>query len=451
MQVELKSIAEWIGGQVVGNGDVVVMGVSTDTRKIRNGDIFIALKGDNFDGNRFTEKAFQLGAAAAIVSDPEALGENSGIVVADTMLALGDFAMIYRWQEPLIPWVGVTGSNGKSTTRHLIAHILRLRGSVCEPEKNYNNFIGLPLTILSNTPENKYAVLEMGTSAHGEIARLAEIAKPTVAVITNIAPAHLEGLGSIAGVANEKMAVFSQLPGDGMAVLPADSRFAEMLRGGVRSSAQIRTFAIDSSADFTAENIDLTWKGSVFTVRGVKFELPLIGKHNISNCLAALAVVDFFGVALEEAAAVLKSYRQLEERQDVILTKRYKIISDCYNANPESLRAGVRTLETLDTGRKILIVADMLELGDESAQIHFEIGRWLANTEVDVILAVGKMCLSLAEGAHAQNARQVVKHFRGMMSLLGHLKEFVRDGDTILVKGSNAMKLGRVVSALKIM
>ena len=451
MQVKLRSIAEWVGGEIVGDGGVMVSGASTDTRNIKSGEIFVAIKGENFDGNKFAKKAFQQGAVAAIVSDPEVLEGKNGIVVADTVRALGDFAMIYRWQEPLIPWVGVTGSNGKSTTRHLIAHILRLRGRVCEPKKNFNNFIGMPLTILSNTPDNKYAVLEMGTNSHGEIARLAEIAKPTVAVITNIAPAHLEGLGSISGVAGEKMAAFSQLPGDGMAVLPADSRFTEVLRGGVRSSAQIKTFAVDVPADYTAENVDLTWRGSEFTVHGVKFELPLIGRHNVGNCLAALAVVNFFGVTLEEAADVLKSYKQLEDRQRVIKTKRYKIISDCYNANPESLRAGVKTLEELDAGRKVLIVGDMLELGAESARIHFEIGRWLASTEVDVILAVGKMCLSLAEGAHAQNARQVVKHFRGPMSLMGHLNAFIKDGDTVLVKGSNAMKLGRIVSALKIM
>ena len=451
MQVELKSVAEWVGGEIIGDEGITVRGISTDTRTISGGEIFIALKGENFDGNKFVAQAFSKGAVAAIVSDSALLDNHDGIVVSDTTKALGDFAMIYRWQEPLIPWVGVTGSNGKSTTRHLIAHILRSKGSVCEPIKNYNNLIGLPLTILSNTPENNFAVLEMGTNAQGEIARLAEIAKPTVAIITNIAPAHLEGLGTIAGVANEKMDAFSQLPGDGLAVIPAESRFAEMLKSGVRSNAQIKTFAVDSSADYVAEQVDFSWSCSTFSVRGVKFELPLLGKHNIGNCLAALAAVEFLGVSIEEAAESVKSYKQLEDRQSIIKTKRYKIISDCYNANPESLRAGVNTLESLDTGRKVLIVGDMLELGHESANIHFEVGRWLAGTNIDTVLAVGKMCMSLAEGAHAQNAHQVIRHFRGPMSLLGHLKELIKDGDTVLVKGSNAMKLGRVVSALKIM
>ncbi len=451
MQVELKSIAEWVGGEITGKCELTITGVSTDTRTILAGDIFVALKGDNFDGNKFVKQAFTNGAAAAIVSDRDALGDNPGIVVADTLRALGDFAMIYRWQEPLIPWVGVTGSNGKSTTRHLIAHILRTHGQVLEPIKNYNNLVGLPLTILGNTPENKFGVLEMGTSMQGEIARLAEIAKPTAAVITNIAPAHLEGLGSIAGVASEKMAAFSQLPGDGLAVLPAESRFSEMLKSGVRSTAQIRTFGIETAADYMANNIDFSWSGSEFSVRGVRFKLPLLGKHNVMNCLAALAVVEFMGVSLEEASEAVTSFMPLQDRQLVIETERYKIISDCYNANPESLRAGVNTLEKLDSGRKVLIIGDMLELGHDSARIHFELGRWLSGTNVDVILAVGKMCMSLAEGAHAQNARQIIKHFRGTMSLLGHLKELLQDGDTILVKGSNAMRLNRVVSALKIM
>ncbi len=451
MQLELKSIAEWIGGDIVGGSVVEITGVSTDTRTISDGDIFIALTGENFDGNKFVSDAFAKGAVAAIVSDRATLDGKSGIVVEDTLKALGDFAMIYRWQEPLIPWVGVTGSNGKTTTRHLIAHILRKKYKVCEPVKNFNNLIGMPITILSNTPETDYAVLEMGTSSQGEIARLAEIAKPTVAVITSIAPAHLEGLGSIAGVANEKMAVFSQLPSDGLAVIPGESRFSEMLKSGVRSNAQIKTFAVESPADYVAEQVVYSWNSSEFYVRGVKFELPLLGKHNISNALAALVVVEFLGVSLEEAAEALKSYKQLEDRQEVIRTNRYKIISDCYNANPESLRASVSTLEKLDTGRRVLIVGDMLELGSDSSKIHFEMGRWLAGTRIDVVLAVGKMCMSLAEGAHAQNAHQIIKHFRGPMSLMGHLKELIEDGDTVLVKGSNGMRLSRVVSALKIM
>ena len=442
MQVELKSVAEWVGGEIIGDEGIAVRGISTDTRTISGGEIFIALKGENFDGSKFVAQAFSKGAVAAIVSDPALLDNHDGIVVSDTTKALGDFAMIYRWQEPLIPWVGVTGSNGKSTTRHLIAHILRSKGNVCEPIKNYNNLIGLPLTILSNTPENNFAVLEMGTNAQGEIARLAEIAKPTVAIITNIAPAHLEGLGTIAGVANEKMDVFSQLPSDGLAVIPAESRFAEMLKSGVRSNAQIITFAVDSSADYVAEHVDFSWSGSTFSVRGVKFELPLLGKHNIGNCLAALAAVEFLGVSLEEAAESVKSYKQLEDRQSIIKTKRYKIISDCYNANPESLRAGVNTLESLDTGRKVLIVGDMLELGHESANIHFEVGRWLAGTNIDTVLAVGKMCMSLAEGAHAQNAHQVIRHFRGPMSLLGHLKELIKDGDTVSCKRFKCYEVG---------
>ncbi len=451
MQVELGSIAEWVSGEIIGNSGLMISGVSTDTRTLKDGELFIALKGDKFDGNKFVTQAFAKGASAALVSDRGVLAGRDGIVVGDTTRALGDFAMIYRWQEPLIPWVGVTGSNGKSTTRHLIAHILRLRGSVCEPIMNYNNLIGLPLTILGNTPENKYAVLEMGTNSQGEIARLAEIAKPTVAVITNIAPAHLEGLGSIVGVANEKMAAFSQLPGDGMAVIPAESRFAEMLKSGVRSNAVIKTFGVDVPADYCAEDIELFWSHSAFSLHGVRFELPLLGKHNIENCLAAVAVVEFFGIGLEEAAEAVRSYEQLEQRQEVIKTKRYRIISDCYNANPESLRASVNIFQTLQTGRKVLIVGDMLELGVDSAQIHFDFGRWLAGTNIDVVLAVGKLSMALAEGAHAQNARQVIRHFRGPMSLMGHLKEIIKDGDTILVKGSNGMRLKRVVSALKIM
>lgn len=451
MNLQLGTLAEWCGGQLGGgqNGQMLVQGVGTDSRADLHGRLFIALKGDNFDGHQFLDAAFANGAVAALVSDGSLLKERPGIVVRDTLHALGDLAHRYRWSGRLIPWVGVTGTNGKSTTRHMITHVLSTRGGVCSPQKNFNNLIGMPLTILSNVESNNYGVLELGTSAPGEIARLTEIATPTVSVITNIGPAHLEGLGSVEGVAREKAAIFSRLPQDGLGIYPSQAEYVNILAEQVR--VRRATFAVEAHADMVATDVQTGAEGSRFVVRGTPFRLPLLGRHNISNCLAALLALEFLGVSLPEAAAALETIQPMPERLQQVTTPYCVILDDCYNANPASFHAAVRAMMEIPAPRHIAIVGDMLELGEGSAALHTEMGRWLAHMGADMILAVGKDALALAESAHAQNARQVVKHFRSVQSLLGHLPTLIKEGDVVLVKGSRGMRLERVVKSLELL
>lgn len=453
MRLNLGILAEWSGGTLGGGqfAEVGVAGFCIDSRDLRPGEIFVAIVGPNFNGHDFVDKAFAAGAAAALVSDGSVLKERPGVVVADTVRALGDIAHRYRWYGELIPWVGVTGSNGKSTTRHMITHVLRGRGGVCAPRKNFNNLIGLPLTILGNKPENRYGVLELGTSAPGEIARLTDIATPTIAAITNIGPAHLEGLGSLEGVAREKAAIFGRLPDDGLAIYPSQCEQVQLLAERVGARVRKATFAVEAHADMVAENVCLTPEGSRFAVRGQEFFLPLLGRHNVSNTLAALLVLEALGVPLSESAQRLAEIGPMPERMEKIVAKHCVILSDCYNANPESFHAAVRTMMDMGGARKVAIVGDMLELGEKSGLFHREMGRWIAHMGVDVILAVGKGSLELAESAHALNARQVVRHFRSVQALMGHLKELICEGDVILVKGSRGMRLERVVMALNML
>ncbi|MCX7934156.1 MAG: UDP-N-acetylmuramoyl-tripeptide--D-alanyl-D-alanine ligase, partial [Planctomycetota bacterium] len=222
MRLTAACLAEWAKGHLFAcDPNREVLGISTDSRTILPGQAFVALKGERCDGHDFIAEAMQKGAALAIVQRPEALANRPGIIVANSLQALGEIAHRFRWQQPLIPWVAVTGSNGKTTTRCMIAHLLRSRGSVAEPPANFNNLVGLPLTILKRPDDAWVGVLEMGTNAPGEIAQLTRIATPTIAVITSIGPAHLEGFGTVEAVAQEKSAIFERLPNDGLAIYPA--------------------------------------------------------------------------------------------------------------------------------------------------------------------------------------------------------------------------------------
>lgn len=450
MDLDLRTVAEWTGGRMSGE-NVKFSAVCTDSRKLTADSLFVALKGENFNGEKFIDAAFLAGAAGVLTSSADALDGRPGVVVPDTLFALGNLAHQYRWQRYLIPWAAVTGSNGKTTTRGLLAHILRAEGKVLEPEANFNNLLGLPLTILRNDWETKFGVLEMGTNAPGEIRRLAEIATPTVAVLTGTAAAHLQGLGSVEGVAREKAEIFSLLPNDGLAVYPADNPFVNIFREKIPNGVRHATFAVGAPADLSASEVTADDQGCRFTAGGQRFFLPLLGVHNISNCLAALLAARHFGVDFARAAEALATFKAVDARLQVIRHGGVTVINDAYNANPESMRAAAKVLLNFPAKRRLMVAGDMAELGVRSAELHAEMGKWLSREGLDVILAVGKEALALAENAHAQNARQVIRYFPSVLSLLGHLKTSVQPGDVILVKGSRVMGLERVVSALKML
>ncbi len=450
MNLNIKTIAEWIGGNIAGNGeDLTVCGVSIDSRTIVEGELFIALKGPNFDGHDYIAEAFGKGAAAAISQNEENLAGRPGIVVNDTLQALGNMAHHYRWRERLIPWVAVTGTNGKTTTRQMLRLILQNKGTVANPPGNYNNLVGLPLSILRAPADAWAGVLEMGTSCPCEISRLAEIATPTISILTSIGPGHLEGLGSIESVAAEKAAIFDRLPHDGIAILPADCPCPDIVHAHI--PGRKATFGIDVEADMVAQNISLQPESSTFTVNGTEFQLPLAGRHNICNCLAALLAAGHLGVSLEDAAAELKQMKPVENRLQVIKTRYFTIINDVYNANPQSLKAAVEAMDAFPSDmRRVVAIGDMLELGKETRKYHIEAGRYLAAKGIAVILAVGKEAVWLAEGATSSSAKSLVRHFRSLPMLLRRDERYVKPGDLILVKGSRGMHMERLTETLKV-
>lgn len=450
MNLTLAELAKWCGGAVEPPeaAGVRVSGVSTDSRTIGPGELFVAINGLNHDGHRFVKYAASAGAVAAVLEKrvPEAEGLPA-ILVPDSLVALGRMANGYRWHPPLFPWVGVTGSNGKTTTRELLALMLATLGPVRISKRNWNNFIGLPLSMMGDPDNVRAAVMEMGTNHPGEIARLREICVPTVGIVTSTGDSHLEGFGSSQAVAREKADIFGWLPVDGLAVFPADDPNAAILRAGVKHA--FATFAVsDVHADIVARDIVLTPEGSEFTVEGTRVFLPLLGRHNIGNCLAAMLAARHLGVGFADAARAVRKARPTAGRLQATLTPgRISVINDAYNANPNSVMAGLEVLVDLPGGRKIAVLGDMLELGAESRRLHREIGLAAGMMDLDALFATGPETTVMAEAAQV-NARILVRHFPSVEALWMSLKGYLKPGDLVLVKGSRGMMMERVVNHL---
>jgi UDP-N-acetylmuramoyl-tripeptide--D-alanyl-D-alanine ligase len=321
-----------------------------------------------------------------------------------------------------------------------------LRGKVVSPPKNYNNLVGLPLTILNRDPEAWIGVLEMGTSAPGDIARLGRIANPTVGIVTTVGAAHLKGLRTLDAVAHEKAAVFETLPHDGVAILPGGHERTDILLSHIHGNR--RTFAVDAPGDLVATDVRANERGVRFLVEGTVVHLDLLGAHNVQNCLAALLAARHFDIPLEDAAAALEGMRSVAGRLERQKLRHLVLYKDTYNANPGSLRAGVDTLLNIDAPRRVVVVGDMLDLGAESRALHREAGIWLAESGVDVVLATGKDALVLAEAAARHSARLLVRHYRTVHALLGDIGAMLQRGDHVLVKGSRAMNMERVTETL---
>ncbi|MDR0363197.1 MAG: UDP-N-acetylmuramoyl-tripeptide--D-alanyl-D-alanine ligase [Planctomycetota bacterium] len=449
MKLTLEEIARWCRGSVQPPTakNVTVTGISTDSRTIEAGQLFIAISGLNVDGHKFIRHAAAQGAPAALVRKAGFTPPGMPFIkVRDSLKGLGQIAHGYRWRPPLIPWVGVTGSNGKTTTREILSLILQTKWKVRTSKRNWNNFIGLPLSMLSEPDGAGVAVMELGTNHPGEIARLREILVPTIGIVTSTGSSHLEGFGSSQAVAKEKADIFGWLPQDGLAVYPADDRNADILASAVLHRAA--TFALSGKADAVAENIRLSEAGSTFSVNGLEVRLPLLGKHNVRNFLAAALAARHLGITLEEAATAALHVKPVAGRQQIQhVPGGLKIVNDTYNSNPDSLRAALEIFMDLPNGRKVAVVGDMLELGPESRKLHREAGLIAGMAGIDALLAFGTETVAMAESAQS-NAHIMVRHFPSQNSLLMYLKDYLQPGDWVLVKGSRGMKMENIVNEL---
>ena len=455
-QFTVDELRRATGGELrQGEKTTPVFGVSTDSRKIIAGGVFLALNGENFDGHDFAAEALAKGAAGLIVSRPLAGFVPQGafvIEVRDTLRALQDIARYHRLKYN-IPVIAVTGSNGKTTTKDLIAAVLSAKFVTLKTEANYNNEIGLPLTLLSLHAGHEIAVVEMGMRALGEIKVLAEIALPNIAVVTNVGETHMELLGSVENIARAKAELVEALDSRGLAVLNGDD---PLVRGmAARCKGKVVYYGTNSKADVWAEDIKVVDGGGTAAIvhagkHRFSATLPVPGRHNMLNAMAAIAVGLRLGLSEKEMQEGLSRFTPTAQRMDILSTAEgYKLINDVYNASPLSMRAAVDTLADVADGRKIAVLGDMLELGEVSEAAHRQIGGYLAEKGVSGLFAFGGQAAYIAEGAR-QAGRQpdYIGTFDNMEALVQNLREFLRPGDTVLIKGSRGMRMERVSKAL---
>lgn len=426
--------------------------VSTDTRAVAKGDLFIALVGERFDAHDFIPQAIEKGAAAVIVSRPPASALAVPVLlVGDTLAALQRLAAYNRRQFNL-PVVAVTGSNGKTTTKDLIASVLGRRYKILKTTGNFNNHIGLPLTLLKLDETYEAAVLEMGMRGLGEIDLLAGIAQPTVAVITNIGETHLERLGSVENIAAAKSEVLDHIDQQGTAVLNGDDSWVRKVAGKVRG--RVLFYGVETENDIRAADIKTDGMASVFTVhyqdRQAVVELPVPGQHNVLNALAAVGVGLVTGLSLEEAAAGLKQAELTAMRLEVLETGSYKIINDAYNANPASAKAALSVLsDQAGSRRRVAVLGSMFELGERAQAGHCEVGAAAFESGIEMLVTVGDLGEYIAQGALAKGmAPDLVFHCKDNALALELLDTRLKSGDVILVKGSRGMKMEEIVRGL---
>lgn len=443
LSLRLKEIAVWTRGVLQG-ADAGATGVSTDTRTIRSGELFVALKGENHDGHEHVAEAAARGAAGAVVARRLDV-DLPQIVVADTLHALGDLASAVRAQRD-VTVIGITGSNGKTTVKTLTAGILARHGATHGNAASFNNEIGLPLTLLAMPRDTRYAVLEMGAGKPGDIAYLAAIARPRIGLVNNIGPAHLERMGSLEGIAETKGAIYQALPPDGIAVINADDAFA-IYFAGLAGARRILRFGIDAPADVHAADIRMQADASDFElllpVGHTPVHLPLPGRHNVANALAAATLAYAAGVGLHDIAMGLCEAQAVEGRLlRHVSPQGWTLIDDSYNANPGSAMAAVATL-ALQPGERWLVLGDMAELGPDSAALHAGIGRAARERGIERLYAVGERAAEAAR-AHGDAARV----FPDQAALIEALRHDLHAEVVVLVKGSHASHMERVAAAL---
>ena len=452
MKLSLAKIAEFISATGEYPHEDVALGYSIDSRTVRKGDLFFAVKGERLDGHDFVTDALEKGAVAAVVRKDE-LQRNKRksnlLAVDDTLTALQTLAGAVRklWGNPVI---GVTGSAGKTTTKEAIAHVLGTKFRVLKSEGNFNNHFGLPLMLLKLEQKHDLAVIEMGMSHAGEIRALAKIAQPEIGVVTNVAPVHLEFFDSLAGVARAKYELIESLSADGTAVLNADDDYVSQF--GRDFKGKVKTYGIAASADVRAENIQTKGpEGSEFdVVIGSAREhahLPLIGTHNVLNALAAVAVGVERGLKHAEAVAALATLAAADKRGQVLQVGNITVINDCYNSNPKALEAMVDALATMAAKRRIVVAGEMLELGPEGEEMHRRAGEHMAEKKIDVLLGVRGLARQMVESANHGGTRA---EFVAAPEEAGEwLAREARNGDVILLKASRGVKLEKALETWK--
>lgn len=449
-RLTIEQVVHATGGSLVRPGHAEVGGVSIDSRAVRPGELFIAIKGERFDGHSFLGEAAKAGAAGVVVSRAESVpGTGAVILVSDTRTALGDLARFYRSTLP-VRAVAVTGSNGKTTTREMIGAILSNRFRVVKAEGSFNNDIGVPLTVFRLEPDTEVGVFEIEMNELGGTARLADICRPEVGTVTNIGDSHLEFMKDRDGVAREKAELLEALPETGCAVLNADDPLV-MRIGAKYARCRKLTFGVEQHADVFATDVrELGLDSIEFKLQGeYPVRLPSPGRFQVANLLAAAAACFALGIEHRHIAEDIEGFAPPAMRLAIRKFKNLTVIDDCYNANPQSMREAIRLLcANTRPERRVAVLGDMLELGEHSVEAHTQLGQWVAGC-VDRVAFVGReVAHAVAVAVQAGRKPGRLRLYESSELLLPDLFDMVRRGDTLLVKGSRAMKLELVTKAI---
>lgn len=451
-KLSLKEIVQVTGAEANSDADIFFEGVSTDSRRISEGMLFVALKGENSNGESFTRDAFKKGAAAVLVSKTaKRIPEGIVLKVEDTLEAYRQIAG--AWRERFdIPIVAVTGSNGKTTTKDLTAAALNGWGHVLKTSGNFNNEIGVPMTLLEINEKHQAAVVEIGMRGLGQIESLAEVVKPTIGIVTNVSEAHIELLGSIENIAKAKGELVEAIKSGGTIILNADNPHTLQMKNIVREGVKILTYSLEKgAADFVAKNILIGSVSTEFTLdfhgKEYNFEIPMLGRHNVSNALGAIAAGYAVGLTVPEVQRGFSTLTTTKMRYEVIRRDGLTIINDAYNASPASMRAAIRTTSEVYNGRLIAVLGDMLELGEISEKVHREIGEELVENKFDTLITLGELGKFIAAGARDAGLKNVYT-FDTHEDAAKKILELVHDGDTILFKASHVMHMEKIIELI---
>ena len=428
-----------------------IPGISTDSREIKQGEIFWALIGDNFDGHDFLEQVFEKSTLFAVVAEKGFEKYKHKLyplaVVSDTLIALQQLGNLQRNKFD-IPVIAITGSNGKTTVKEMIAHVLQQKIKVHKTEGNFNNHIGCPLTLLQLNKSHQAAVVEIGTNHKGEIKMLAKIARPNQAVVTDISGAHLEFFNTVETVAEEKLSLFDQLDEEGIIYQNLDNPFIEQYK---RTCIKTITYSMYKDADVRGKLIDLNDTGCPRFLLNEKTEIQLqiAGLHNVKNALAAAAIAGQFGFSDGEIRMGLESFKAYSKRMQIIREKGITFINDAYNANPNSMTAAFNTISAMkSTGRIYLVLGDMFELGEYAHQLHRDVLVNALGINPDMICVLGRHMIEAAESINGQSCERI-ERFENHQTLAAYLADRLQGNDIVLVKGSRGMAMEKVIDSLQ--
>lgn len=448
--IRVKEIVEAVNGRLLcGGEETPLKHISIDSRSMKGADLFVPLIGEKADAHRFLKQAFENGAAASLTSEHDEAPEGIAgalIRVEDTKKALQDIGRYIR-ERLTLPLVGITGSVGKTTTREMVAAALSAGYKTFKTPANHNSQVGVPITISEISKEDGIGVLELGMSEPGEMEVIAGIARVDTAVITNIGVTHIENLGSRENILNEKLHIQDGMGAGGTLFLNGDNDLLQNVRA--KEGCSTVYYGLGENCGYRAANIvfengrpsfDLIHGDTVLLVK-----LEVMGEHNILNALAALAVADHYGVPLKDAAEALREFDGFKNRQQIYVSGGITVIDDTYNASPDSMKAGIRVLASLDCKRRIAVLADMKELGEDAPLFHREIGTFLTGQPVDEVVVYGELAREIAKGAE-EKIKTAAFGENQKAEMTQYLETLLQEGDAVLFKGSNSMKLGETAA-----